>query len=449
MQQFRIIAANCGIATGGSLLKRYINKLISAIKSLTEKGFFHIFIGNTLVKCVSLCSAILLPRILVPESIYGMLGTVDNVNSYLILMNGLGLANSVLRFCAMKDTLEEKTAVFKFCLKFGLVVDGLVVLIYLPLLLFSTLFSSGNYGDAKIYILVACLIPMLTYIQEVAMIYMRANLMNKAYSKVSVLYTILYAGFQVLLAAVFSLRGVFIGRYIALSITAAICFWLLYRNKVLAKDPETLTKSEKKKIVFYGLGAMIANAFSLIMPYNETLVVNLVLQDLSSTAYYKAASMIPSNLQYIATSVVVFIFPYFAKKTGQWAWIRKNSLLVVLGMLGIMIPIIAMGYVFTPHIILWIYGKNYAPAIEIMKPMWVAFGVNAVVRVPLGNILAAVGELKFNIALSAFISLLHLVLDYYFISTMGIGGAAYALMIAYSVSSLCSIIFIFAKRERV
>lgn len=429
-------------------MKRYINKLISAIKSLMEKGFFHIFIGNTLVKCVSLCSAILLPRILVPESIYGMLGTVDNVNSYLILMNGLGLANSVLRFCAMKDTLEEKTAVFRFCLKFGLVADGLIILIYLPLLLFSTLFDGGNYGAAKVYILVACLIPLLTYIQEVAMLYMRANLMNKSYSKVSVLYTILYAGFQVLLALIFSLNGVFVGRYIALSITVAICFRMLYRNKVLSKESELLSRDEKKKIILYGMGTMISNAFSLIMPYNETLVVNLVLQDLNSTAYYKAASMIPSNLQYIATSVVVFIFPYFAKKTGQWKWVRKNSTLVILGMLGIMVPIMVVGYILTPYIILWIYGENYAPAIEIMKPMWVAFGVNAIVRVPLGNILAALGELKFNIILSVFISLLHLALDYYFISTMGIGGAAYALMIAYGVSGLCSMIYIFTKRER-
>ena len=56
--------------------------------------------------------------------------------------------------------------------------------------------------------------------------------------------------------------------------------------------------------------------------------------------------------------------------------------------------------------------------------------------------------MKFNIILSAVISLLHLALDYYFISNMGIGGAAYALMIAYGVSGLCSVIYIFAKRER-
>lgn len=429
-------------------MKRYIAKLLSAVKSLLSKGFFHIVIGNTLVKCVSLCSAILLPRILVPESIYGMLGTIDNVNSYLILINGLGLANSVLRFCAMKDTLEEKTAVFRFCLKFGLIADGLIVLIFVPLLLFSTLFSGGNYGASKYYILVACLIPLLTYIQEVAMLYMRANLMNKAYAKVSVLYTLLYAGFQILLALLCSLSGVFIGRYIALSVTVFICFWVLFRNKVIVNNTSLLARKEKKEIVLYGLGCMITNAFSLIMPYNETLVVNLVLEDLNSTAYYKAASMIPSNLQFIATSVVVFIFPYFAKKSGQWKWIRKKSLMVILGMLGIMVPIMIVGYLFSPQIILWIYGANYSPAIEIMKPMWIAFGINAIVRIPLGNIFAALGKLKFNIVLSAVISLLHLALDYFFISTMGIGGAAYALMISYGVSSLCSVIYLFTKRER-
>lgn len=427
-------------------MKRYIDKLISAVKSLLSKGFFHIVVGNTLVKCVSLCSAILLPRILVPESLYGMLGTVDNVNSYLILINGIGLANSVLRYCAMKDTLEEKTAVFRFCLKFGVIADGLIMLIFVPLLLFSTLFSGGNYGASKYYILIACLIPLMTYIQEIAMLYMRANLMNKAYAKISVVYTVLYAGFQVLLAWICSLNGVFIGRYIALSITVLVCFWILFRNNVISKESTVLSRKEKKDIILYGMGAMVSNAFSLIMPYNETLVVNLVLKNLESTAYYKAASMIPSNLQFIATSVVVFIFPYFAKKTGEWKWIRKNSALVILGMLGIMLPIMAVGYLLTPQLILWIYGANYSPAIDIMKPMWIAFGINAIVRIPLGNILAALGELKFNIILSAFISLLHFVLDYFFISTMGIGGAAYALMISYGVSSLCSVVYLFTKK---
>lgn len=425
-----------------------LNKLREILKKLLDRGFFHIFIGNTLVKCVSLCSAILLPRILVPESLYGMMTTVDNVNSYLILMNGMGLANSVLRYCSMKNTQEEKSAVFRFCLKFGLLANGLIIAVYVPLLMFTTLFSGGNYGAAKTYILVACFIPVLTYIQDVAMIYMRSNLMNREYSKISVAYTIFYAGFQIVFTLMYSLDGVFIGRYIALSITVAICFWLLMRNEVLTKERVQLPKDEKKQIIIYGFGAMITNMFSLIMPQNETLVVNLVLKDLTTTAYYKAASMIPSNLQYIATSVVVFVFPYFAKHTGDGVWIEKNVKRLILGMMALMLPIIAVGYVLTPYIILWIYGQNYEPAISIMRPMWVAFGINGIIRVPVGNILAALGELRFNIILSVFISVLHFVLDYFFISRMGIGGAAYALMVAYTVSSISSLIYIFTRCRR-
>ena len=420
-----------------------INKIRSVIRKLLDKGFFHIFIGNTLVKCISLCSAILLPRIIVPESLYGLLSTVDNVNSYLILINGMGLSTSVLRFCAMKNTQKEKTAVFRFCLKIGLLADGVVLLVFIPLLLFSSLFSGGNYGAAKYYILISCLIPLLTYLQDIAMVYMRANLLNKEFSRISVLYTACYAGFQIALALVFSLNGVFIGRYLALSLIVLVGFAMLYRNQVLTREPSPLAKSEKKEILWFGVGAMITNAFSLIMPLNETLVVNLVLKDLATTAYYKAASMVPSNLQYIATSVVVFIFPYFARHTGDDAWIKKNSKRVLLGMCGIMLPIIAVGYWITPQIILLIYGQNYAPAISIMRPMWIAFGINAIVRIPIGNALAALGELKFNIVLSAVISVLHLGLDFLFISQLGIGGAAYALMVSYAVSSLCSIFYLF------
>lgn len=431
--------------SGRNGLKQMWQKLRSMIRALLDKGFFHIFIGNTLVKFVSLCSAVFLPRVLVPESLYGMLATVDNVNSYLILMNGLGLANSILRFCAMRETKQEKTAVFRFCLKAGFLADLVIILIYVPILLFTTLLSGGNYGTAKPYIIIACLIPLFTFVQEVVLVYMRANMLNKAYSKLSVTYTILYAGFQIALAYWFSLGGVFIGRYIALSLTVAGGFYLLARNQVFSKEKISLSRKEKKEIILYGAGAMIANSFSLIMPQNETLVVNLVLQDLSTTAYYKAASMIPSNLQYIATSVVVFIFPYFAKHTGDGPWILKNTKRVVIGMTCMMVPIILIGYFLSPYVINWIYGANYAPAIEIMRPMWIAFGLNAILRVPIGNILAALGELKFNLILSAVISVLHFVLDYVFISYMNIGGAAYALFIAYGVSGICSLVYLTIK----
>lgn len=418
-----------------------IVKLRTAVRSLLERGFFHIVIGNTLVKFISFCAAIFLPQIITPESRYGMLATVDNVNSYLILLNGIGLSNSVLRFCSMEDSSSVKSSIFRFCLRVGLLANGVMLLVYLPLLL-SPVFSGGNYGAARLYILIACLIPTLTFAMDIALVFMRANLMNQVFSKISVVYTLLYAGFQILFALLFSLTGAFIGRYIALAATAALCIILLRRKGALLPESEPISRDLKIKILRYGLGTMVINSLSLIMPQNETLVVNLVLKDLTTTAYYKAASMIPSNLQYIATSVVVFIYPYFARHTGDGAWLRKNVLRVILGMMAIMIPVIGAGYLISPPLIHFVYGQAYAPALLIMRPMWIAFGINAILRVPLGNILAALGELRFNIILSAAMCVLHLGLDYYFISRMGIGGAAYALMIVYTIAGVASLVYL-------
>lgn len=431
-------------------MKRVLLLINSGLRKLIDKGFFHILIGNTLVKCISLCSAIFLPRIIVPESAYGMLTTVDNVNSYLILLNGLGLSNSVLRYCSMQRTQGKKSAIFRFCLKYGVLADGLILVIFIPLLLFSGLFTNGNYGAAKEYILFASLIPVTTYLVDVYLLYMRANLLNKTFSKVSVIYSLLYAGLQVIMAFICFINGVYIGRYLALTTVAVICYVTLCKKNVLIKpEPEEiLSWSDKREMFRYGIGCMITNTFSLIMPLNETWVVNTVLVDLDTTAFYKAASMIPSNLQYIATSVVVFIYPYFAQNGENMKWVKKNIWRLLAGMCGLMIPIIALCYWLSPYIIIYIYGENYAPAITIMRPMWIAFGVNAILRIPLGNVLAAMGKLRFNIALSAVISLMHFGLDFYFIKNLGIGGAAYALMITYTFSSICSIVYIIRMTRR-
>lgn len=423
----------------------YIEKIKKILRALISRGFFHIFIGNTLVKLISLGSAMLLPRVLASKDLYGILATVDNINSYLILINGAGLSLSVLRFCAMAEAKKDKTAIFKFCLKGGLLVNCIILIIFVPIVIFSGFFAVGNYTLAKQYILISCLIPTLNYLLELAMVYMRANLLNRQYSRISVIYTALYAGFQIVLAYICSLKGVFIGRYLALSLIILIAFYMLLKNKTLVKETSSLGKFKKIEIVKYGIGAMVTNAFSLIMPLNETLVVNLLLEDLTATAHYKAASMIPSNLQYIATSVVVFIYPYFAKNTGNGAWIEKNVKRVLLGMIILMVPIIIIGYVLSPNIIALVYGNDYSQAVYLMQPMWIAFGVNSIIRVPIGNILAALGELKFNITLSIIISLIHFVLDFLFISRLGIDGAAYALMITYTVSSIASIVYIFYK----
>ena len=82
-------------------VKKYLNKntIVNGVNKMREKGFFSVFLGSLLVKCISFCSVLFLPRIIADTSQYGVLSIVDNFNSYLLIVSGLGLSNSILRFC--------------------------------------------------------------------------------------------------------------------------------------------------------------------------------------------------------------------------------------------------------------------------------------------------------------------------------------------------------------
>ena len=56
-------------------------KVISKIKGLLKGGFFHIFLGNTLVKMIAFVSSIVIVR-LVDKNEYAYLTYADNPNYY-------------------------------------------------------------------------------------------------------------------------------------------------------------------------------------------------------------------------------------------------------------------------------------------------------------------------------------------------------------------------------
>ncbi len=61
-------------------------------------------------------------------------------------------------------------------------------------------------------------------------------------------------------------------------------------------------------------------------------------------------------------------------------------------------------------------------------------------RVPLGNMLAAVGKAKWNSYSALIMLLINLILNYILIPKYGIAGAAYATVISISLSSIVSMI---------
>ena len=64
------------------------------IKELFERGAAHLFVGNFIVKFISLFGSIFIVRLLTKEE-YGILGYIENLYSYGYIFVGLGLSIAI------------------------------------------------------------------------------------------------------------------------------------------------------------------------------------------------------------------------------------------------------------------------------------------------------------------------------------------------------------------
>ena len=421
-----------------------IKRLISAFKSVTKKGFFHILAGNTLVKFIAFFSAMLIPRLLTKED-FGRLAYVDNIYSYILLINGLGIATAVLRFVSLANSEIEKKAVFNFGMKFGIAVDFIIILLLMPVLYFLPLPISG----AKQYLYLIMFLPIFAFAFDVLTYYLRANFRNRQFSLLTVCYSLVSALSQILLAWKFNIFGAIFARYFATTLALILGFFFIFKaHREIRNEVFPLNKEYKHNLIKYSLAALAANAFSLIIPLNEQMVLSQIVKSEVQTANYRAAALGAQNIQFITMSVIVFIYPYFAKHSTDGKWLWKNFKKTTLALFVIIGGLTVIAVILTPFIVSLIFGSKYNDIIGLMSFMWVTFGINAALRMPVGNILAAIGQVKYNLIAAAISCAVHIALDIFLISRFGINGLAFAITTVYLLSGIAGVIYfrIFCKK---
>jgi O-antigen/teichoic acid export membrane protein len=427
-----------------SVFNRHLIK--GTLKKGLKNGFFHILGGNTLVKVISALSVLLFPRIM--GSDYGPFKLADDILAYLLIANGLGMQNVILRYCAAFDTPEEQNGYFTFAVKFGMIADVGILAVFSGALYIPEIFGIRiiRYGAENILAMMLFTV-FFDFLFNAAQCFLRTNRENKKFARNSVIFSALYALIPVIFSLVFRLfgrtmEGAVIGRYIAYAVTMIFVFASIRLLPAFKAKGAKLKREEKTGAVKYSLNALLASAFSLIMPLNESIVLSIMVTN-NLYSDFKVAQIVPQSIQFIASSVIVYIFPYYAKNYLDGKWILKNTKKVIFGMSALMGIIAIVGIILSPEIVL-IYGSRFktASAVHLMRVFFITFAINSAIRMPIGNILAAVGEVRFNVANAIFSSTVHLGICWSLTYTFGIDGAAYGLLIGYIISSVASIIYL-------
>lgn len=401
------------------ILKRSVNKM----RELYKGGFFHIILGGMLSKMIAFISSIVIVR-LVDKEAYAALAYADNIYSYITLVAGLGMASAVLKFAIGE---KEKNYVFyRFSFLWGSLFQIVLLIAVCIVIGFINIPFQGT--KALLYLLIPY--GLLYYWGSLIQSFFRTEFQNERYAKFSFLQVFLTFVLSIIGVLNIGIAGVPLARAGAL-IAAILLYGKNFFSVLVRKISNIkLTNIEKKSFLIMAFSLLISNVFSMIMPLNESFLVNNLIADEVITANYKVANLIPSQLAFVTSSIVIYYFPIIAKESDRAAvWKKAVSIGKWVGALIGVISIV--GIVITPIILQIVYGDQYSDARLISRMLWIAYGLNAGFRMFPMNVLPAIGCTKYNVIISGASCVVHFILDYIFIQNWGIYGVVYATGLVY------------------
>lgn len=404
-------------------------KAKQGIKKLLSTGFFHIFSSSVINKVISFASGIILVRILTkPE--YGVYTYANNILSFCKLASGFGIVSAMLQVCSELKDERERDNVYIYCCRFGSSYNLLLALIILAIAVFAPLPIQG----ANQCLAIMCLIPLVQILFDLQITRLRTELMNKEYAYSNILSTLLTFLFSCALSLWLREKGLILAQYISLLAVVAFIGYR-YSCKITYKKA-TIPEDVRRSLLSIGGVSMANNGLSQLMYLLDVFVLGIVIKDSSVIASYKIATTIPTALTFIPLSVMVYVYPYFARNKDNKSWLLKNykRLTAIMGVANVIIG--GMLFLLAPHIIRIVFGSQYLDALAPFRVLSISYIFSGTFRIIGGNLLVTQRKLKFNLIIAAVSGGLNTVLNVFFIREYGSVGAAIATIITVIITSI-------------
>jgi O-antigen/teichoic acid export membrane protein len=397
---------------------------------LIKKGFFHIFGSNVINKIIQFGSSIFLVR-LISKQDFGIFSYAQNILNIFMLFSGLGSTYALMQFGSQDQSVSKKNSYFRYSLKLGVLFN---IVLSISLLMYGLYFTSQLKLKYTIILMIA--MPIFMYCFEFIQIYFRTSLLNIEFSRLSTINTLLIFIFSVLGALYCSLFGIVAGMYLAYFISI-IVGWFLLRVKTSFKiQKNILSQEEKKEFLSYSLLSMFNNVVSQVTYLVDLFLIGLLLKEATTLATYKAATLIPFALNFIPTSIMVFVYPYFVKKQNDLKWIKNKFKILQKYLLLFNFSITVLLLVISSFIFKILFGTQYMDSVFLFKILMIGYFISSSFRNPAGNVLSMMKKVKFLLSTNVIMGIINILLDIIMIKFFSVTGAALTNVIIIFLTSL-------------
>lgn len=413
---------------------------LNFIQSFLQRKGGYVLFSSYFAKLITFLIAIYVIRIL-PKAEYGFVVYASTIISFIAPFKGFGIHQGLLRFGAISNSQQLKKYYLNQTLKKGI----LYTLLIIAILCAIAPFISKNVEQSLLFIILLSFQLISLLLLEIIKIYSRLIHLNKLYSTI----TIYNNTFLLLSVLIFSFYGGALGYVLSLVVVPLVySLYLIYRLNLLSYNKQQIAPESNKSFLSYGFYMSLGGMLSQLLYAVDIMLIGNLIKDAEAIAQYKTSNLIPFSLLILPVAILTTDFVKItndANSDKQSIWHYYINYFKVMSV--ICVGILGVFYFFSQEILL-LFGKEYSNDNNLMFIFSIGVVGALLFRIPLGNILSAIGWPKINALFSIIVLIINLITGYYYILNYGILGAAYTtvfLMWFSGILSLFALIYYLKK----
>ena len=377
---------------------------------------------------------------------YGLIAFGMTILAFLAPFVGAGMHQGLARYGSISKSQSGKRTLFQYAFKRGLLYTFLLISLVIVL---SPLIDKILEG-ASIYLAILSFQLLSLFLLQMIQIYCRLLYLNKLFAQIDMLNSLFLLLSVLVMCSLFGGIGYVVSLIAIPTLTSIYFIFKLKPYKVMGLSFKDL-EINKMAFLSYGLYLSAGSVIAQLLFAVDILIIGYVLNDAASVAQYKASNIIPFSFLIIASAVLATDYVKLARASEENPFFLKKYYFNYLKLFGILgFGIIVFFYLFSDDL-MQIFGNQYKghPYLMFIFSMGVVGGI--MFRIPMGNMLSAIGWPKTNAIFSLIVFIINIFASYYMVLQYGIEGAAMTTSFLMWFSGLLSLaaFFYYLRQKRI
>ena len=403
------------------------------IRSVYDKGFFHLLSVNFLAQFLGFGTTLLVAKFLSPVEL-GEIKILQSYSGLFVVLGGFGINTAVLKICSEKHNEQYKGHILRYALVRSMLC-AIIALGLMVLLALTGVITSSRH--LSLWLVVYGLIVPFAVVSEILTVFIQALKKIREMARAQAVIKVQSFILIVICTWLWGFRG-----FVLATISAYIMGVLPLLRQVGLKYLSTVAGAVTgipKLFSHIALFSMLANGVSLIGRYADIFILDHFVSDRAEIGYYSLATIFILGAMQVTNTVQSIATPYFSEHADEEMWFRRQLVInqIRMAALSVMVAVLLYGVAF--FFVRYFYGPAYHSTLVYLAILLIRYVVWSSYAI-LGVAVVGLGLMRLSFVGLIISTSINLFLTYFLLQQFGIVGVAWAQTVSAGIHLLIGIV---------